>query len=257
MFLRRFWTGKVAIGRVPFKERARINPAQCRSRQGIQSFGNYVSPFTFQDRERVDAVIKFWYRDWEDRGMENPPSKALMGFWFGGGNDAFITDTFGLDLDNIVAGKYESWENDRDGRLALIIILDQFSRSIYRGTAKAFEFDAKALELCETISNDASLWDSYKPYEKMYIILPYCHAEDPIMTKKAVELCEKLDGEMKRANPLKYEDGLNMSQMMSFMIDHHEIVQKFGRYPHRNEALGRTSTEEEIEYLKTAERYGQ
>ena len=58
-------------------------------------------------------------------------------------------------------------------------------------------------------------------------------------------------------NPTGYEDGLNMSKMMPFMVDHNGIVQKYGRYPHRNEVLGRTSTPEEVEYLKTAERYGQ
>ena len=91
----------------------------------------------------------------------------------------------------------------------------------------------------------------------MYVILPVCHAEDPVMTARSIVLTDKVDAEILARNPTGHADGINMSKMRPFMVDHNAIVQKYGRYPHRNEVLGRKNTPEEDEYLKTAERYGQ
>lgn len=125
------------------------------------------------------------------------------------------------------------WRKSSEGRLAEIILLDQFSRNMFRDTPKAFAYDDLALKLAkEAVDNGAD--NDFGPQKVAFLYMPYMHSEDLDDHEEAVKLFsrEGLEGN------LKYE------------YKHKEIIEKFGRYPHRNEILGRESTPEEIEFLK-------
>lgn len=149
------------------------------------------------------------------------------------------------ELDNEIKSRFEpylieakkgltsDWRAQPRGRLAEIIVLDQFSRNIYRDTADAFVADALAVELAlEAIESrdDRSLTQA----ERQFIYMPLMHSEDAEMHVIALELFKSLGNE----SNLKFE------------IMHKDIIDRFGRYPHRNEILGRASTPEEVEFLK-------
>jgi len=119
-----------------------------------------------------------------------------------------------------------------EGRLAEIIVLDQFSRNIYRGTARAFAQDSLALALAqEAISQD--LDKQLSPEQRSFLYMPFMHSESKLIHEFALKLFQRLGNQ---AN-LEYE------------IKHKIIIDRFGRYPHRNQILGRESTEEELSFL--------
>ena len=125
------------------------------------------------------------------------------------------------------------WRTEPRGRLAEVIVLDQFSRNMYRGSPLAFASDALALALAQeavAAKADAAL----SPTERGFLYLPYMHSESPAIHAVALELYRKHGNQ----NNLDFE------------IRHRNIIERFGRYPHRNAILGRQSTEEEIEFLK-------
>ncbi len=125
------------------------------------------------------------------------------------------------------------WRDQPRGRLAEVIVLDQFSRNIYRDTPQAFAADEQAVALtlkAIEVGDDQSLTAN----ERSFIYMPLMHSEDPDIHTLAVEVFTRLGNE----NNLQFE------------LKHKEIIDRFGRYPHRNEILGRESTPEEIEFLK-------
>ena len=132
-----------------------------------------------------------------------------------------------------INGELESWRNTPEGSLAEIIILDQFSRNMFRDDAKSFAYDELALKLAQE-AIDKGHHKKLSPEEIAFLIMPYMHSEDPNVHVNAIELFSMPGLEYN----LKYE------------MQHKEIIDKFGRYPHRNKALGRDSTEPEIEFLK-------
>lgn len=173
-----------------------------------------------------EDVLTFWF---VDHGREQ---------WFGGGPafDALCTERF-LDTHAAVArGEAWRWRATADGRLAEIIILDQLSRQIHRGTPKAFASDDMALTLAQEAV--AAGHDLAIPHERrMFIYLPYMHSESLVIHEEALRLHEALGIE----EGVKYE------------LAHQDVLRRFGRYPRRNEALGRVSTPEEIAYCASDE----
>jgi uncharacterized protein (DUF924 family) len=125
------------------------------------------------------------------------------------------------------------WRADAKGRLAEIIVLDQFSRNMYRGSPLSFAGDALALALAqEAVFTRAD--EALSPTERSFLYLPFMHSESLKIHAVAVELYRK--------------NGIQGN--LDFEIRHKQIIERFGRYPHRNEILGRQSTDEEIEFLK-------
>jgi uncharacterized protein (DUF924 family) len=149
--------------------------------------------------------------------------------------DQLIQNRFqGLML-QAAAGELYTWRSDDHGRLAEIIILDQFSRNVYRNTPQAFAQDAMALVLAqEAIRAQAD--HGLTPVERNFLYMPFMHSESRVIHAYA----EKLFHE--HAPQGNYE----------FELKHKRIIDRFGRYPHRNSILGRESTAEEIEFLKEA-----
>lgn len=126
------------------------------------------------------------------------------------------------------------WRDSAAGRLAEIIVLDQFSRNLWRDSPLAFAHDAQALTLAQTavaLGADQAL----PPEQRAFVYLPYMHSESPLIHRQAVALFS--------------QPGLEGN--LDFELRHKAIIDRFGRYPHRNAALGRQSTAEEIEFLQT------
>jgi uncharacterized protein (DUF924 family) len=154
--------------------------------------------------------------------------------------DAEIAAKFGALLDRAAAGALDGWAGSPDGALALILLCDQFSRNMHRGTAKAFATDAKAREIAHIAL--AHFYPAAYPVDvRVFFYMPFQHSED----LADQELCCALFKAMGNPDNDKYA------------IEHRDIVASYGRFPHRNAVLGRTCTPEELEYLKTAKRFGQ
>lgn len=160
--------------------------------------------------------------------------------WFNGWKDfdEEISQKFSKDFEKATAWEYDFWQENPKNLLALIILLDQFSRNIFRGDKKAFEYDFKSLYF-------AKLWlkkwflDKLEDKEKIFFIMPLMHSE----SLEDQELCVQLFTELSKQNSM-------FDVNVKFAIDHRDIVKKFGRFPHRNAVLWRESTPEENEFLK-------
>lgn len=171
----------------------------------------------------ADEVLHFWFHD-VDASLRFAKDAEL---------DQKIRDRFAQTYEDIVAGKTVDWRKTPEGRLAEVIVLDQFSRNMFRDSPKAFAADPLALKLAmeAVVVGD----DMKVPLEKRaFFYLPYMHSEDPHVHEKAMKLF---------AQP-------GLESNLKFEILHKNIIDRFGRYPHRNGVLGRVSTPEEIEFLK-------
>ncbi|MHC5268992.1 DUF924 family protein [Enterococcus sp. LJL98] len=169
------------------------------------------------------VVLHYWFQ-------EISPDK-----WFNGG-DAFdqeLTKRFSEVLAQAARGELAHWRKNIHGRLAEIIVLDQFSRNIYRGTAQAFASDAVALVLAQEALKQPD-FKELSATEKGFLYLPFMHSESLVIHEEAQLLFQ--------------EPGLE--KQLTFEEGHRAILERFHRYPHRNQALGRVSTPEEIAFLK-------
>ena len=172
-----------------------------------------------------EQIISFWFREIDSK------------LWFQKSNqfDALLTEKFLNVVNSAAACELWAWRSTSYGRLAEIIVLDQFSRNIFRGTQASFAQDRLALTLAqEAISQKVD--DQFSTTEKSFLYMPYMHSESRLVHEEAVKLFAKTG----------LEGGLD------FELRHKAIIERFGRYPHRNSILGRESTSEEIEFLKTA-----
>jgi uncharacterized protein (DUF924 family) len=173
------------------------------------------------EEQVMDEVLEFWFR------TLSPAD------WYSGADelDTRIRNKFASTWQQVVAGETSDWREVAEGRLAEVIVLDQFSRNMFRGTASAFAADPLALALAQEAvrcAADRKLDDQ----QRAFLYMPYMHSESHKIHEQAMKLFKDLPN-------LAYE------------IKHKAIIDRFGRYPHRNEVLGRTSTAEEIEWMKT------
>lgn len=175
-----------------------------------------------QGMEMYQDVINFWFE-------ETKPSQ-----WWAKDDDfdQLIIRTFSSVHDKATRCELFDWRVEPEGRLAEIIVLDQFSRNMFRDTSRAFGQDQMALILAqEAISRGVD--KQLEPTERGFMYLPLMHSESLVIHEAAEELY--------RQN--------GTSSGLEFELRHKRIIERFGRYPHRNEALGRQSTNEEIEFL--------
>ncbi len=186
-------------------------------------------------------VLSYWF---EPRPTTAAELEVRKQFWFVGAPsiDDEIRTRFGTLVERARAGELTAWTETARGTLALLILLDQFSRNLYRGTPGAFSLDPLCLELARQ-GFDSGRFDELDPIERMFAALPFRHAEDVESQKRAVALAVK---DALSATPL-HEDFLVYS--VDWARKHLDVIVRFGRFPHRNKALGRTSTAEELEYI--------
>ena len=171
----------------------------------------------------VQEVLKFWFEEIEPKMWWSAAPEF----------DTLVRDRFLALLGRAVQGALFAWRQSPQGRLAEIIVLDQFSRNIHRNTPAAFTQDTMALVLSQEAVAAGALQE-LAPVERTFLLMPYMHSESKIIHVEA----ERLFREFAPADNYRFE------------LRHKEIVDRFGRYPHRNAILGRVSTAEEIEFLK-------
>lgn len=168
-------------------------------------------------------IVKFWFNQIDPKQWWSADPEF----------DQLIRDRFGATLQQASQGELYTWRSEPRGRMAEIIVLDQFSRNIYRNTPQAFSQDPMALALAqEAVAAGAHL--KLEPMERTFLLMPYMHSE----SRQIHIIAEQLFREFAPAGNYDYE------------LKHKVIIDRFGRYPHRNAILGRVSTGEEIEFLK-------
>jgi uncharacterized protein (DUF924 family) len=182
-----------------------------------------------QDSLATD-ILAFWF---------GPAPHASRNVWFrkDPSFDAEIRSRFGDALDAALAGAFRDWTARPQGALARVLLLDQFTRNLFRESPRAFAGDAEALTMA-TIAVDAGYDRALDIYERWFLYMPFEHAEDPGAQQRSLELFEALAGETGDRGQLEWAE------------KHAAIIRRFGRFPHRNAILGRASTPEEIAFLK-------
>ena len=177
-------------------------------------------------------VLAFWFGEGAEHGLRHKR-------WFekNPGFDRLVAHRFARLHGEMLAGRHREWLDEPRTCLARIIVLDQFPRHIYRGTASAFSTDALAREAAKHLVNAG--WDrGMLPVERMFAYLPFQHTELLDDQERSYALYQGLKTFPETADTDRYA------------VAHRDIIRRFGRFPHRNAALGRPSTPEEIEFLK-------
>jgi uncharacterized protein (DUF924 family) len=188
----------------------------------------------------IEEVLRFWFGELEGPTDIDMSKNRL--WWSGGGAiDAEIEERFGNLVARALDGQLRNWTESARGSLALVILLDQFTRNLGRGTANAFAGDPASLKVClEAV--DKGFDRLLRPIERSFLYMPMMHAENEDVARRSLETFERLSREIAAL-------GGNYPDFRSHAVMHAEIVLRFGRFPHRNEALGRSSTAEEIQFL--------
>ncbi len=190
---------------------------------------------------RIEDILEFWFGSFPTPYSADA-SKADMWFKNGAAYDSEIFIKFGVDYDNAIHGELDYWLDSYRGRLALVILLDQFSRHIHRGTAQSFAQDEKAQALCiEGIGagDDARM----HAVERSFFYLPLEHAENIDKQNLSIKAYTQLVQDV----PDQYKGRFEVT--LSYAKSHHFVIEKFGRFPELNAMLDRESTTEELAFI--------
>ncbi|MEJ2699572.1 MAG: DUF924 domain-containing protein [Desulfuromonadales bacterium] len=192
--------------------------------------------------KRSEEILEFWFGE---EGGSGSPSSERTRLWFGGEpeTDRMIRGRFGIDLKRARRGDYDHWRETSRGALALILILDQFARNIHRGSSLAYAADDKCQRLC-LVGMELGQDRPLTILERAFFYLPLEHAEDRELQRLSVQAFTNL---LEQA-PAALEK--TCRGFLDYAVRHREIIDRFGRFPHRNVALGRPSTSEEVAFLR-------
>ncbi len=188
------------------------------------------------------AILDFWFGS-ADNDLEILEQKSSLWWAKGDSADSEIKSRFTATLNNLIEGKLTDWKLLPEGRLAMVILADQFSRHIFRDNEKAFAQDELALALVlEGLDSNIDL--EIGLLQRAFFYMPLEHSESLSMQDRSVAMYRQLYDMAPENIHEQIKGNLN------YAIAHRDIIEKFGRFPHRNVILGRQSTPEEIEYLK-------
>jgi uncharacterized protein (DUF924 family) len=169
-------------------------------------------------------ILDFWF-------VETQPQQ-----WFQVNEDfdKQVIDRFSEPYDMATRGEFDEWQKDADGALALVVLLDQMPRNMFRGTPRAFETDKKAL-IVSKYAISKGLDQVLNVQKRRFLYLPFEHSENMNDQRRSVELFEKIQDD----DPLGYD----------YAVRHYKVIEEYGRFPHRNKILSRENTPEEEAYL--------
>lgn len=178
-------------------------------------------------------IVEFWFGP-----LEAPTFGSFRAQWFtkDPSFDQEIREWFLPEVEDAAAGRLDYWRANAEGALALVLLLDQFPRNLFRGSPRAWENDPKAREVANA-ALEAGFDRRYPGVVRWFFYLPFEHSENLDDQRRSVALFQSLEGP-------EHAEGVR------YAIRHQEIIERFGRFPHRNEVLGRPSTPEEMEFLK-------
>jgi len=193
--------------------------------------------------ENPDSIRSFWFGfDPDDAVTAQQRSKL---WWSKNPEiDQEIRQRFAPYVEAVACHELDAWANRAGGLLALILLIDQFPRSMYRNSPKAFEYDTLAQQWSLN-GIEHGLDKKLRPIERVFFYLPFEHSEDAAHQDLSVKLFTRLYQEV----PPEHMDIFR--GFLTFALRHRRIIERFGRFPHRNNALGRMSTSEEIDFLQT------
>lgn len=182
--------------------------------------------------ERAEEILREWF------GEGDVPDEATKKRWWTKDPefDAYLRDTYGDDIEAALRGDYDDWAETPRGALALVVLLDQMTRNVHRGTGEMYRGDAKALQIVEH-SLDRGFDEQLPPDLRQLMYMPLMHAEDVACQRRCVEVFERLAAE-------------SHVDVTGYAVKHRDIVERFGRFPHRNARLGRESSAEEEAFLE-------
>lgn len=190
-------------------------------------------------KSEMEEILDEWL------GPGDVPDPARQARWWTKDSafDAHLRERFGALLERAARGELDDWAETPRGALALVILLDQFSRNVHRGSARAFAQDTRALAITRR-ALERGFDRALSPMHRVFLLMPLMHSEDLADQRESVARFEAL------AAGAEGEVGRALEQNADYARQHLAIVERFGRYPHRNEILGRPSAPEEIEFLK-------
>jgi uncharacterized protein (DUF924 family) len=200
--------------------------------------------------KQAQQIHDYWFGpadDWQQVLKDNSQR------WFEGGKalDPEIRNQFGTPLESAQRGELDEWQDSIIGIMALVLLLDQFPRHLHRGTAQAFAYDSLSLKACLR-GIDRGIDSAMSPVQHVFFYLPLQHAEDLQVQTRSIEIMAL------RAGQCSEDFKAFMENSLDYARQHHDIIQRFGRFPHRNQILDRANTEEEQRYLDAgADRFGQ
>lgn len=194
--------------------------------------------------DKIHEILNAWFGD---LGRADLPSSDRTNLWFGD-NEKLKNDMvklFNHEYQAAISGQLMEWGGTPRGRLALIILLDQFSRWTHRNSPTAFNFDKTAQQLCiEGLR--ANMDQSLTLIERVFFYMPLVHAEDTEIQDRSIQLFQSLVS-------LSMTETTQVYQLfLAYAYAHFRVIKEFGRFPQRNVILGRESTSEEIAFLKSA-----
>mgnify|MGYP001092710244 CR=1 FL=1 len=192
-------------------------------------------------RMNIKSILNFWFGTHPDDAVV---AKEQAKLWWSknGETDDEMRRRFEDAVRAATTGELNEWRATARGRLALIILTDQFPRNIYRHTARAFFYDSKALAWCLD-GLDGRIDRELRPIEQVFFYLPLEHAESREHQAKSVECFSEL------AASVPMEQRSTFEEYLDFAMRHRDIIDRFGRFPHRNNILRRESTPEELAFL--------
>lgn len=187
--------------------------------------------------DSIRDILDFWFLP-----LGHPDHAKAREIWWRStpAFDAETVSRFGARIEQAVTNGLEAWKDSPEGALALILLCDQFPRNCFRKTARAFSGDPKALETAR-IALARFYPVAFSPNHRLFFCMPFGHSEVLADQLMACALFDTIGGE----------------ENLQSAAEHRDVVARFGRFPHRNEVLGRTSTAEELAFLRDAKRYGQ
>jgi len=186
----------------------------------------------------INAIHRFWFGTLDEQGLADPAHQRL---WFSASaeTDDALRERFGHLVEQALAGSLGGWCDGDNGLIALVLLLDQFTRNIYRDTAGAFAGDGRALDLART-AIAAGRHRTLPLIHRVFLYLPLEHSEDLAVQDECLELFAELSRD---ASPGHVDDFARYARA------HRDVIARFGRFPHRNAILGRSSSAAELDYL--------
>lgn len=194
--------------------------------------------------DKIHEILTFWFGD---LGCADLPTSDRTNLWFGESEELKkkMLQVYKNEYTAATSNELKHWAESPRGRLALIILLDQFSRWAYRNSSDAFNYDKIAQQLCEEGLRE-KMDHSLTLIERVFFYMPFVHAEDAEKQEQSIQLFQNLVS-------LSMAETTQVYQLfLAYAYAHFRVIKEFGRFPQRNEILGRQSTSAEIAFLKSA-----